>query len=474
MSTKNRFDYDKNRLTTTDEHGNRVYVHPEDVKGAWRFKRNIFYWGLVIIALILPWIHMGGKQWVRFDLPNREFHFFGLHLWGHEMPYIFLILAIALFAFAFITATLGRVWCGWACPQTVFIDTLYRGIERLVEGKSKERFALDESPWNLKKLAKRSLKWTLYLLISLLLAHTFIGYFVGTRELFHIVTQSPAAHWSAFWGTMFFTALFLFDFGWFREQFCLIACPYGRFQSVLMDKDSLIVAYDTNRGEPRLGQVKRDQAGDCINCYQCVKVCPTGIDIRNGNQLECIACTTCIDACDNIMTKLKRPKGLIRYTSENELEGKPHRIFTPRTFIYLGILLVFIASSVYLIGNKDSLRALFLRGNRDPYQLINRQGQAPLVVNHYKAELYYQGKENLELYFEFDPSLEKQGLILVTPLKPFKLSSSRKKVANLFFKFPPNFLHSGLRNIKVYIKDKEKLLETKEITLVGPINETGQ
>ncbi len=471
--SQNPFDLHAERLSTTDDEGHRVFLYPEDIKGLWRKRRTIFYWALVISAIIIPWLHVNNQQLVRIDLPNREFHFFGIHLWAHDIPYMFLILVFFVFLMALITAIWGRVWCGWACPQTVFIDTLYRGVEKLIEGPARMRANLDKAPWSFEKFLKRFLKWSLFLIISAILAHSAIGYFVGTKNLIHIVTQSPSANWTAFLGTIFFTLLFLFDFGWFREQFCLIACPYGRFQSVLMDADSLTVTYDVTRGEPRKGVAPtKEDEGDCVNCYACVRACPTGIDIRRGSQLECIACTNCIDACDMVMEKVKKPTGLIRYSSENEMNGKITSFIRPRTLIYFSILFIITVVSLFLFYGKDNLRVLFVRGSNSPYQLVEIAHQPEIVVNHYKADLFFEGQGDLHLSFKVDNEYLTMGLQVVTPMNPLTVIASRKKTANIFFKFPPEFLINGIRTINVFIYDQDKLLDTKEITLVGPINKT--
>ena len=342
--SKNRFELDHDRLTTTDEQGHRIFLHPEDVTGPWKNRRFLLYWFLIILYLVLPWVYINGKPALMLNIFKREFTFLGSTLYGVEPILIFLVIASGLFFIAFITSLYGRVWCGWACPQTVFIQSIFLKIETLIEGSARVRRELDAAPMSFNKLFKRILKWSIFTLISLHIAHTFVGYFVGPRELFFITMHSPLEHFGLFTATMIISTIFLIDFGWFREQFCLIACPYGRMQSVMMDENSLVIAYDKKRGEPRRGSqgISKEAEGDCINCYNCVKVCPTGIDIRHGSQLECIACTNCIDACDEIMEKIKKPKGLIRYSSENELNGIKKNKFNIRSFIYVGISLIFI------------------------------------------------------------------------------------------------------------------------------------
>ena len=280
MNQKNRYELDPERLASTDEFGNRIYIYPEDVKGKWKNRRFFFYGFLVFLYLVLPWIYINGKPSLMIDIFRREFTILGFTLYGMEPILFFLLLVSGLFFVAFLVSKWGRVWCGWGCPQTVFIQAIFLKIESFIEGKARERVALDAAPWRFKKIIQKSFKWLLFFIVSSHIAHTFVGYFVGPRELFLMTIHSPMENWGIFVAVSIITLIFLLDFGWFREQFCIIACPYGRIQSVLMDENSQVIAYDVKRGEPRRGTegVSKDNSGDCVNCYSCVKVCPTGID----------------------------------------------------------------------------------------------------------------------------------------------------------------------------------------------------
>jgi len=307
------------RLSTTDNKGNRIFLYPAEVKGFFRKHRNIVQVALILFFLVLPWLKWNGVQLFLFDIPNRTFHLFGILFKAHDAPLIFLVLAIVTIGLAFITALFGRVWCGWACPQTVFIDGVFRRIETWVQGDYLKRRKLTKDPWTSEKISKISFTWFLYFIVSAIIAHSFVAYFVGSDRLIAMILGTPQENWTAFTIVMGMTLVLLFDFGWFREQFCIIACPYGRIQAVLMDKKSMSVIYDYNRGEPRKDPaVSKDKQGDCVNCRRCVEVCPTGIDIRRGIQMECIGCTSCIDGCDVIMTEVKKPLGLIGYHSNVE------------------------------------------------------------------------------------------------------------------------------------------------------------
>ena len=450
------------RLATTDENGNRVYLHPEDIKGTWKSRRKKFYWFLIGLYLVLPWVHINGKQWVKLDLTNRQFTIFGEMFYGHDGPLLIFLFLGFLFFIAFITSLWGRVWCGWGCPQTVFIDSIFRPIERLIEGKSRARAKLDAQEWNLEKIIKRSIKWALYAIVSLHIVHSFLGYFVGTHYLLEISTQSPLKHPELFVTMLVMTAITLFDFGWFREQFCIIACPYGRFQSVLMDESSLVVAYDANRGEPRRGVAEtKESEGDCINCFRCVKACPTGIDIRRGTQLECIACTMCIDACDEIMTRLKRPKGLVRYASQSELEGKKRKV-PIRTYLYGIIFVSLIFGLAFSLDYRRGLGLQFLRAQEEPYRMVGET----TVINHFdlKVNYYHSNGHRLEI-------LAPKNIEIVSPMLPLIIKEANSKLV-VFFKFDKNLLVNGesIITLKAMLYKKQQLIEEKtiEVKLVGP------
>ncbi len=465
-----KFEVHEERLGTTDELGHRVFLHPEEVKGVWRSRRTLFYWVLIFIFLVLPWIHFNGKQIILLDLATREFTFFGSTFYAHDAPMLIMILLGFVFTMAFVTSIWGRVWCGWACPQTVFIDAIYRKIEQFIEGNSYQRTKLDEANWNLNKLARRSLKWFLYTIVSLHIAHSLIGYFVGTRFLLDVSTHNPSENMNLFLTVMFVSSVFLFDFGWFREQFCIIACPYGRIQSVMMDQNSLVVAYDTKRGEPRRAKdVPKDQQGDCVNCFACVRSCPTGIDIRRGTQLECIACTNCIDACDDIMTKLKKNTGLIRYDTENGLNGQPSKKLKTRSVIYLTIIAIIVATFIVVLQRSYDLKTQFVRGKQVFVEIKLDDGVAG-VLNQYKLTFDYKAEDKPEIMMRVKTFIKNQ-VELVTPKNPYSVMIGHQSV-NVFFKFRKDLLVNG--NLKIVVefvntRQPNIVLNEQEVNLVGPV-----
>ncbi len=472
------FELHPDRLSTTDAKGRRIFIYPADVRGFFRRKRTQVQSFLVILFLILPWIKINGQQALLLDLAQRRFEIFGLSLRAHNAPLLFFVFSSAAFGLFFATAVWGRVWCGWACPQTVFIDGVFRKIERWIEGPALERRRLDAAPLNLKKLLKKAAKWMLYLVATLIVTHSFLAYFVGTEHLAKMIQRSPSENWGSFLFMLISSAVILFDFAWFREQFCTIVCPYGRFQSVLMDRGSMIVAYDVQRGEPRttpqakvLSKTHNTKLGDCVNCYRCVQVCPTGIDIRRGVQMECIACTACIDACDEVMTKVKKPTGLIRYDSLLPKTQKKKR-FTFRSGIYLlfclGSILA-LSISLYLIKPVD---VQILRAKGTPYTVQTLENGSTMIMNHLKLELSNQSGERQDLVFETSEKTEKE-IQLITAVQPLPLDDGKVVQVDVFIRLPKLLIRNGQKTMTLIVKDNSsgtnpRIQVEKEVTLVGP------
>lgn len=325
-------------VTTINPDGSRYFVHPADVRGFWTTARRVVAAALLALYALLPVIPIRGNPAVFLDIARRKLHLFGATFMFQDLWLLFFLITGLGFGLFFVTSLAGRIWCGWACPQTVFLDHVIRRIERWIEGDALARRALDTAPWSATKIFKRTLKHGLFFLFAALIAHILLSYFVSLPGLYKMLRTAPAAHWDAFLFVFALAGVLYFDFAWFREQFCIVMCPYGRLQSALIDDNSIVVGYDVARGEPR-GR-PGTTTGDCVDCRRCVQVCPTGIDIRQGLQIECIACEACIDACDEVMDRLERPRGLIRHDSMNALTGNPGRLLRPRLFFYLAFTLI--------------------------------------------------------------------------------------------------------------------------------------
>jgi cytochrome c oxidase accessory protein FixG len=454
-------------LATTTKDGHRVYLYPADVRGFFRSFRNILNIVLITFFLMLPWIRIGGRPAILLNLPERKFAILGIQFWAHDAPMLFFVIAGAVLTIFFITAVWGRIWCGYACPQTVFVDGVFRKIERWIEGDSIARRKLDDGPWTTDKLVKKALKWSVFVLISLIIGHSFVAYFTGTEALAVMMKQSPIQNPGAFGVMAFISGLVLFDFGWFREQFCLIACPYGRFQSVLMDDRSMVVGYDAKRGEPRRGIATSSEAtGDCINCYRCVAVCPTGIDIRRGTQMECIACTACMDACDRVMEKIKKPTGLIRYKT---FAGDKDHVspFRARSIIY-AVLLSIVATSLFIkVKNHKLVSAEFVRATELPYQVVATTDGSATVSNHFKLDVRNQDFDPSVVAIRLSEESRARGVELVTVNPAIQLQAGELRRLDVFFRFPKSIVEKGRAQAFVEVEGKD--LIRQEVRLVGPL-----
>ncbi|MEZ5990686.1 MAG: cytochrome c oxidase accessory protein CcoG, partial [Planctomycetota bacterium] len=381
--SKRRPDLDSLYCINAD--GSRNTIHPADVRGRFQRRKKLVWAVLVAIYVVLPFLHIGGHPAVQIDLPNRTFYLFG-SVFDSQDFYLafFFVFGIGL-TLILLSALWGRVWCGYACPHTVFLEGFFRRIERWIDGPSGQREKLAKGAWTGRKLAKRVLKHGTYLVLSLALAHVFLAYFIPVDELVGVVQHSPAEHLTAFVFTMVFTAIIYFDFAWFREQLCLIICPYGRLQSILSDPDTVNVQYDFVRGEPR-GRYHVEGRGDCIDCQRCIAVCPTGIDIRNGVQMECVGCANCIDACDEVMDKVGSARGLIRYESLRGVEQGRRRFWRTRVVFYAVVFAVALVGFTVLAGGRTAFDARLVRSDGPPYVVVGAGADAQ-VRNIFRLHL---------------------------------------------------------------------------------------
>jgi cytochrome c oxidase accessory protein FixG len=378
-------------VTTINADGSHYILHPADVSGRFTTYRRIFGILLLAVYVLLPWIPINGAPALFLDVENRRFHVMGLTLIPQDLWVLFFAITGLGFGLFFITSLLGRLWCGWACPYTVFLEHVFRRIERWIDGDGPARRLLDAAPWTKQKIIKRVLKQTLYILSAALIAHVFMSYFVSLERLYSYVKEGPLAHATVFTFVTVLTGILWFSFSLFREQFCILMCPYGRLQSALTDDDTIIIGYDETRGEPR--GPKGKTSGACIDCRRCVNVCPTGIDIRNGLQMECIGCSACIDACDTIMDKIGQPRGLVRYDSLNGLTQKKRRIMRPRIIAYMALALLGLSVLALIASTRvRPYTAEFSRMRGAPYYV-----DGSMVRNHYQFRILNKRNQPAEM-----------------------------------------------------------------------------
>ncbi len=354
----------RDKLATVTDEGKRKWIYPKKPSGKFYNARTIVSLFLLAFLIIVPFIKVNGHQFLLFDFLNRQFILFGIPFGPHDF-HLFVLAMISIIVFIILfTVVFGRIFCGWACPQTIFMEMVFRKIEYWIEGDARDQQKLDAEEWNGKKLFKKGLKNIIFFIIAFFIAHIFLSYIISMDKVISIITQPPSEHLTGFVSIIGFSLIFYWVFSYFREQACTIVCPYGRLQGVLLDQDSIVIAYDYKRGEPR-AKIKKDQdqtdKGDCIDCHLCVDVCPTGIDIRNGIQLECVNCTACIDACDAVMEKVSRPKKLIKYASLNGIENKAKFKVTPRMMLYSVILVVLLGILGYLLSIRTEYSVNILR-----------------------------------------------------------------------------------------------------------------
>ncbi len=457
------------RLPVVDEHassirsdGSRNYVHPADVKGRFTRLRYIIFAALIAIYVLLPFVKIGGHPAVFMDIVNRRFYLFGGVFNAQDFWLMFFLLSGIGLTLVVVTAVKGRLWCGYACPHTVFLEGVFRRIERLIEGPRAQRLRRNAAGLTFDKLWRKTLKHAVYIVIALSLSHVFISYFVSLPSLVDMVQRSPAEHPTAFTWVIVMSAILWFNFAWFREQLCLIICPYGRLQSAMTDRDTMVIGYDYNRGEPR-GKASDPSNGDCIDCKRCVVVCPTGIDIRNGLQMECVGCAACVDACDEIMAKIDRPQGLVRYDSLNGLEGKSKRMSRPRLLFYGGIATLWLVGAVFAFAQSSAFEANVLRHEGAPFAVVDGQ-----VRNSVRIHLV--NKTSDRQVFLVEPESE-TGIEYIIPQTRVELDSLGSTYLPILAMLSADEMKPGIKlrlTISMEGHDERKGSRIVEAPFVGP------
>ncbi len=458
----------RDSIATVDETGKRRWVHPKKPRGPFHNRRAVVAVFLLSLFFIGPFLELNGRPMFLFNLLERKFIIFGLAFW----PQDFHLLALALITFfvfvVLFTVVFGRLWCGWACPQTLFMEMVFRKIEYLIDGDRPQQMKLAKQPWNGKKIGKRALKWSIFLLVSFIIGNWVMMYMVSKDTLMQMVQDGPQEHWGLFTGVVGFTGIFFFVFAYLREQACIAICPYGRLQGVLLGKDSLTVIYDWIRGEPRERVHKNQErkGGDCIACGLCVQVCPTGIDIKDGTQLECVNCTACMDVCDEVMEKVGFEKGLIRIDSHSGVENGQKFRFTPRVMAYSVVLAVLLAITGFSIASRADVEATILRTSGT----MSQETEDGYYSNLYNYHIVNKTMDGYDLHFRVvkpegarlrkvganEPSIEAQGIVK----------------GAFFVELPPDKVERKNKiSIEVYteIDGEERVLEYVRTGFLGPL-----
>ena len=459
----------RDSIGTIDEEGKRKFVFPKKPKGKFYEYRKWVSYFLLLVLIANPFVKINGNQFMMFNVLERRFNIFSFPFWPQDFYLFVLSMIIGVVFVILFTVVFGRIFCGWICPQTIFLEMVFRRIEYWIDGDRGGQIRLEKQKWNAEKIRKRVLKWTIFFIISFLIANVFLAYVIGSDALYLMIKEGPIAQSSNFIALLIFTGVFYFVFVWFREQVCIIACPYGRLQGVLLDNKSINVAYDFVRGEKEVGRAKfnkqEDRAasgkGDCIDCKQCVHVCPTGIDIRNGTQLECINCTACIDECDSIMESVNLPKGLIRYASEDEIEKKAPFRFTARMKGYTAVLGILIAVFVGLLFLRNDVEATILRL---PGQLFEHKGNKISNVYTYKI-VNKTIKDYNDIHFEITSH---KGEIKKVGNQHFKVIKQGISQGTLFIEINEFQLDNEKTTLQIGVFDGENLIETTTTNFLAP------
>lgn len=459
----------RDSIGTIDKQGKRVWVYPKKPVGKLYDKRKLVSYFLLTFLFSAPFIKLNGNQFLLFNILERKFSIFGNPFWPQDFHLVVISMIIGVVGLALFTVAFGRIFCGWICPQTIFMEMVFRRIEYWIEGDRGAQIKLDKQDWNAEKIRKKATKWFIFYVVSFLIANVFLAYLVGSDHVLDMVRQGPFHNTNTLIALIIFTNVFYFVFAWFREQVCIIACPYGRMQGVLLDNKTINVTYDHVRGEGESGRAKfkkgedRSTAGkgDCIDCHQCVNVCPTGIDIRNGVQLECVNCTACIDECNIIMKSVNLPINLIRYASEDEVVKKEKFVFTARMKGYVAVLAILIGIFIGMLFLRNDVEANILRL---PGQLFEHKGEN--ISNVFTYKVVNKTMNDFDnIHFKL---VSPNGTIQLVGNQNVEVKKDSLAQGTLFIEINPAFLKGDKTEVTIEIYNRELLLETTTTNFLGP------
>lgn len=459
----------RDSIGTIDKQGKRAWVYPKKPVGKLYDRRKIVSYFLLAFLFSAPFIKINGNQFLLFNILERKFSIFGNPFWPQDFHLVVISMIIGVVGLALFTVAFGRIFCGWVCPQTIFMEMVFRRIEYWIEGDRGAQIKLDKQAWNAEKIRKKATKWFVLYVVSFLIANVFLAYLVGSDHVLDMVRQGPFHNTNTLIALIIFTYVFYFVFAWFREQVCIIACPYGRMQGVLLDNKTINVTYDHVRGEGENGRAKfkkgEDRAsvgkGDCIDCHQCVNVCPTGIDIRNGTQLECVNCTACIDECNIIMKSIDLPINLIRYASEDEVVKKEKFVFTTRMKGYVAVLAILIGIFIGMLFLRNDVEVNILRL---PGQLYEHKGEN--ISNVFTYKVVNKTMNDFDnIHFKL---VSPNGKIQLVGNQNVQVKKDSLSQGTLFIEIHPAFLKGDKTEVTVEIYNNQLLLETATTNFMGP------
>lgn len=446
----------RDRPINMDEKGSRKWVYAKKPKGKWYTRRTIFSWFVILFFIGTPFIRLNGHPFVLLDIAARKFIIFGAIFWAQDTFILsLLMLSFVLFIILF-TVTFGRLWCGWACPQTIFLEMIFRKIEYLIEGDFKKRYKLDRGAWTTEKIVKKITKHSVFILISIAMTNTFLLWFIGTEKWFVLIAEPINQNLYGFIVMLLVSGFFYWVYSFFREQICTMVCPYGRMQGVLLDSKSIVVSYDYKRGEPRGSK----SSGDCIDCRQCISVCPTGIDIRNGTQLECINCTACIDQCNSVMKATGKKPGLIRFDSEHGIQNGHKTIWSARNRAYSVVLLILFSFFIYTLLSRPSIETTILRTPG----LLFQENTDNTISNVYNIIIVNKTHDEMPLEIRL---ISHSGEIKMAGSKMVIKDQDMFQSTFILF-ISKEKLKSDKTKVEFGIYSNNELIETYKTTFVGP------